>query len=793
MRFLSSFSASLIVLALGGTALATPRPMLYEGPFNVAAGKQSAVAQGASAAAFDATAREIIKATAPWSASLSLGASRAAVLSDGRRIVKMPQMHAGLPVANRGATVSFGPDGVARLAAVKLAEDLPGDVTPSVDAATAAIAATKAAQVEMDPKVAHLAIWDGANGPQLAWFFYARPQYALPYAPAVVVDAKTGEVIVRYNAAVSVHQAQVYPTNPVKSPSLTKVTLNLPSGATKLSNSLVVGQNCIDNHTLKNVQGLSVHTCDLIQTAIADGNQDFPQMPADDTAIEDPFAELHIFYHTNHVYEMFQGFQPGFKVQAAPIDTVANLRWPPGLPPADQFDPSKLSNPNLPLLPFQNAFFAPADPSFSALFGVDGAGMWFGQGPLKDYSYDADVIYHEFTHAAVDATVKFVGTPHRDQFGISMSPGGMNEGTADYFSSALAGDPDVGEYAVGDIDPGLKSIRSLTAPDACPTAIGGESHQDATLYSASLWDVRSKLADAQKKQFDLAVFSAMNAAPSGDISYEDFAQVIITQVKNSALGAAVAQQLTNAFTNRGILPQCTRVLGYTGVAMDGPLLIDTGSGGKLGVWFLPGTQSSGISSPLGYSPGVFQVHATFADTTDTLNIAFQAADTGGQGIKPKVVVRFGDEPIQFTWNPYATVGEVVAVNAQGGGQGLASYSATVPVPVGTKSAFVMIANSGTSDAILSGLEITAPSGPVGTASSSTSSSTSSSSTGSGAGVGGSTGTWGEGGEGGEGGTPPTAKSGCGCTVPGDSGGEMAGAFSLLAAIGAVFARRRRRG
>ena len=37
------------------------------------------------------------------------------------------------------------------------------------------------------------------------------------------------------------------------------------------------------------------------------------------------------------------------------------------------------------------------------------------------------------------------------------------------------------------------AIRSLTADDACPTAIGGEPHQDSVLFSAALWSVRAKL------------------------------------------------------------------------------------------------------------------------------------------------------------------------------------------------------------------------------------------------------------------------------------------------------------
>ena len=72
----------------------------------------------------------------------------------------------------------------------------------------------------------------------------------------------------------------------------------------------------------------------------------------------------------------------------------------------------------------------------------------------RDYSYDGDVIYHEFTHGVVDDTIKLQSF-HVDRYGVIDAPGAMNEGLADYFSSALAGDPDVGEYASGDISPTL--------------------------------------------------------------------------------------------------------------------------------------------------------------------------------------------------------------------------------------------------------------------------------------------------------------------------------------------------
>jgi MYXO-CTERM domain-containing protein len=799
MRFLSSFSASLIVLGLGATALAAPssRTTLEVGAFAEIAGKPLSVAKDADDAALDAAARAVLAHKSALASHVTLGASHTARLVDGQRIVKLPQTHAGLPVLHRGAAVAFGADGIARLVSSKLAEDLPGDPTPQVDAQTAAMAASKVAGVDMDPKSAQLVFWPSANGVVLAWTLYARPLYAGPYAPYVVVDAKTGEVIVRYNAALTVHQAKVYPTNPVKSPVTTQVTVPLPSGATTVSSPLIKARNCIDTKKTKPISfggfTVDIHACELFHTATAaQGSLDFNQTPAEDTAPEDPFAELHIGYHAMRVYQMFQGYQANFTVQATPLDVVANVRMPQGL---NNFDLQKMSDPNLPLEPFQNAFFSPADPNnaIASLFGVTGAGLYFGQGPNKDYSYDADVIYHEFGHAVINVTAKLAGTPHLDEYGVVYSPGGMNEGFADYFSSALSGDPDVGEHVIKDYDPAGTAIRSLANPDACPTAIGGEVHQDATLFSGALWDVRVALNADQKPQLDLAVFTALNTVPSGDMSYDEMAKLIIAAVQASPLGATGAQSLEQAFTKRGVLPQCTRILPYAGSLMSGPIPVGPG----VGAWFAPGVQSTGLKAPLGYSPGVLQMHLPLAGDATTLKINFSGANVGqggfggGTPFSPRVLVRFGAEPITFTYGPYGTNQDAVLSTPTESGQQLKNYDTSVPVPAGAKGAYIMIVNAGDTDGVFTAFSLEHD----GSDGSGATSSSGGNGSGSGGGMNPSGGWGGEGGEGGGGGNdagPTVSEGSCGCSVPGETHAPVGAAFAAIAGLGAIVARRRRR-
>src|SRR5262249_52656891 len=161
------------------------------------------------------------------------------------------------------------------------------------------------------------------------------------------------------------------------------------------------------------------------------------------------------------------------------------------------------------------------DPTLSSLFGVTDHTLWLGQGAQRDLGYDGDVIYHEFTHAVLETTLHPSFLPLLDRYGVSVAPGAINEGLADYFSSVLTGDPNVGEYAALEASPGDGAIRSLTAADRCPTSIAGESHQDSKFFSTALWDFRRSLAsEQQQRELDQAIFAATKASPSGEVTYE---------------------------------------------------------------------------------------------------------------------------------------------------------------------------------------------------------------------------------------------------------------------------------
>ncbi|MFO0610945.1 MAG: M36 family metallopeptidase [Polyangiaceae bacterium] len=756
-------SALPLVLSLASARLASAEPARLRVQRGAIVPPEGPLALDASATEVEHAARAVVRRDLPNGERLSWGVPVIHRLGSGDRLVKLPQMHDGLPVANRGATVVFR-GGVARVVAAKVETDFASETGPSVDegvARAAAEARTGSAAVGTA-----LVYWASPEGASLSWAVLSG-SVELGHRWVSIVDARTGEVTLVYDTVRELDHASVFPSNPEKSPNL--VDTVLPVGPNGLSNSLVESLNCIDKKTVTSVSvmgfNVDVHVCDLLSTAIPDANGDYTDMPAADTAPEDTYAEISMFYHANRAYSFFRTWDPTLDVNGGkPLATISNLRIPQGF---DTFDLNKLKNPDLPLAPFQNAFFAPADPLFSTVFGLNGGAMWFGQGPARDYSYDGDVVYHEFTHAVVAATVNFTGNPQLDEYGTVDSPGAMNEGIADYFSCALTGDPDVGEYASQDFAPGSPAIRSLTATDQCPAAIGGEVHQDATLFSAGLWDVRSKLADqAAKDAFDKSVFDAMNVAPSGNLGYEEFAQFIIDEVKTS--DSAAADALTAAFTARGVLPHCTRVLEFTGQPLKGPADL-------MNLWFAPGTQTTGVKAKEGWTPGVIQAHYTLPANSGKLTVAFTKVNVGGGGLgttgtpfTPKVLVRFGVGPIQFTYGPLAAA-ETTLADAVAAGN---AYTANVDVPAGATDASVMVVNAGQLDGAYTALSLTAePAMNTGTGGAG--GATSSSSTGAGGGNN----------------VNPT-DDGCGCEIPGQTSGGSHWVAAI--ALGAIAIGRRRR-
>ncbi len=658
-------------------------------------------------------ARALLPASA---ASTELATSGIDRFGDGDVIVRFEQTHRGLPVIGRGAAVRMSASGRAIQTNTALERELPSTIVPTLAPSAAATVAARVSRVRPGAGDAHLVVWPTRDrGARLAWAVVPRVPAGLPLAPRVIVDANTGEILDARNAIVFAGQVRSYEFNPTKTPSLGTFPLALlPAGET-LSNPFLESSNCIDNKTVKPVSmfgfDLKLHVCDLEQTAKADANGDFLFDPADDpgsaASKSDAFSEASIYYHAAKAYTFFRNLQGDMEAQVVvdkPLKVVANLQIPAGVSSGNL---AAASDPNKPLDPFQNAFFSPAGGGLGALFqqlyGFDAGALWFGQGPNRDYAYDGDVVYHEFGHAVVDATIK-LGAWHVDARGAIDAPGAMNEGLADYFSSAITGDPDVGEYASKDFGAGANVIRTLSNEDKCPTAVVGEVHYDSTLFSGALWQARTSLPEGDRAKFDAALYKAMRTNPGKgeDLGYDDMAKLFLATLTTDLPAGAAA--LETAMKARGVLPSCERIFAFEGKAIVSPEP-------RFG-FAAPGTQIIGLK---GIAPGILQVQAKIPAGTAKVTLTFSAKSgqgsptdvLGGQStpFTPVVLAKFGKA---ITWDPKAkTPHDADAkVEATGG----ATRTATFDVPVsetGTAAdtVFLQIANTGESDGSYDDLEV----------------------------------------------------------------------------------------
>ncbi len=123
-----------------------------------------------------------------------------------------------------------------------------------------------------------------------------------------------------------------------------------------------------------------------------------------------------------------------------------------------------------------NCFY---DPSNENIYFGDGDLVWYG---IENYAHACDVIYHEYTHAAVHHIYELT------YYGQS---GAMDEAFADYFSATYTEDSVMGNWVLP-----VEYQRDLNDPvkKKYPDDWRGEVHDDSVIYSGALWDFRTAVS-----------------------------------------------------------------------------------------------------------------------------------------------------------------------------------------------------------------------------------------------------------------------------------------------------------
>jgi hypothetical protein len=205
-----------------------------------------------------------------------------------------------------------------------------------------------------------------------------------------------------------------------------------------------------------------------------------------------------------------------------------------------------------------NAAFLPALPTLASevpealrpmmgIFNRPYDSTLYTQG-ARDFAYDGDVVFHEFTHAVVWSLTENLGSLWRDEWGAHAEPGALNEGWADFFAASFTGDSVTGNYAMGVL------ARDADNSARCPDALIGEVHHDSLPWSGALWAMRAVAEDVEA--FERVVLMAMAQAEANE-TMADQARRLLEVLAESQLQALVPK--AEAILAERNLRACERV------------------------------------------------------------------------------------------------------------------------------------------------------------------------------------------------------------------------------------------
>ena len=385
----------------------------------------------------------------------------------------------------------------------------------------------------------------------------------------------------------------------------------------------------------------------------------------------DVFPELMMYYHVNRIHDYFKGVH-GLDSLDFPLTAIVNVQA------------------NIALLggwfPFDNAAFIPEE-SFAAFplpleVGPGGA-IIFGQGESIDYAYEADVIYHEYTHAMV-GTTRLTGFV-KDEFGPDNTPGAMNEGFADYFATTLTNDPVMGEYALSNVGglggdgPTQDLRRDLSIFHSCPQDLTTEVHADGLLIGNALWTLRVALG---AEVADSIILNAIETF-TDDTNFTKAAEAIIAEAE--LLDPETGLTVQTIFEERGLLG-CNRVMDFTGYFI--------AQGGALPVT-LPGTQETDLVPFSSYTPSFLQWKLPVDATTQSIVVEVEGQAGGGFGgfgggsaelPTIELALKWDGGPILYTYDgtkpAVHNASLIVPMETSEGTQDLTKYRAEFSLPCG---------------------------------------------------------------------------------------------------------------
>ena len=318
---------------------------------------------------------------------------------------------------------------------------------------------------------------------RLAWHVYVEVGPEEWYE--ILLDAYTGELLLRHNLYLFEAQGTVYTEAPDKGARqlvsfVGDTTINTAAGWMGAS-TVTTGNNveayldtdannAPDNN---NGAGLSVGHA----TA---ANQDFtfPFSTTVDPRTQQAAVVTNLFYYNNIMHDF--SYNLGFTETARnfQVDNFGRGGTGNDSVRAEAQDGSGTNNAN---------FATPPDGSRPRMQQY----LFTSPNPDRDSSVDGDVVFHEYGHGISN---RLIGNGSTALSGIQS--GAMGEGWSDYWAITINNDGAVGEYVTNNpngIRRAAYSVPAAAVHDSYADLQSSSVHNDGEVWAATLWDLRTQL------------------------------------------------------------------------------------------------------------------------------------------------------------------------------------------------------------------------------------------------------------------------------------------------------------
>ncbi|MBV9926188.1 MAG: M36 family metallopeptidase [Acidobacteria bacterium] len=321
---------------------------------------------------------------------------------------------------------------------------------------------------------------------RLAWHVYADVGPDAWYE--LLVDAHTGELLLRHNLYVFEAQGTVYHEDPDAAPRVLTsfvgdTTVNTAAGW--MGTSTVTTGNNVEAYLDTNADNApDANNGTNLSNGHAfapDQNFTFPFSTTVDPRTQQAAVVTNLFYYNNVMHDFSYGL--GFTETARNFQTNNFGRGGTGNDSvrAEAQDGSGTNNAN---------FATPPDGQRPRMQQY----LFTAPNPDRDSSVDSDVVFHEYGHGISN---RLIGNGSTALSGTQS--GAMGEGWSDYWACTLNNDGVMGEYVTQNTTRGIRRA-AYTVPaaavhdsyaDVC--AGGCEVHNDGEVWAAALFDLRAQL------------------------------------------------------------------------------------------------------------------------------------------------------------------------------------------------------------------------------------------------------------------------------------------------------------